>query len=515
MIKNMYVVLLFGILFGIVLAMPFNSGSNVIVSGDGGGGCCNPFDQDLNTTDDVDFNTVNLPNGNSYLINDITVLRYNSTTGSIYLGENTGLNDVKDLNTFIGKKAGYNFAGGTGKTTAIGESSGASSSGNQCVHIGSNAGGSSSANYQVNIGAVAGKLNAGSQSVGVGYRALEGNDNNYAVGIGTYAGYSNSGSGSVMTGAYSGYQNSGAFSTFNGHYSGYGNSGGYTYSTGFESALGNSGSGSICLGYEAGENNIISYLFEVKQNVSRDIPLMRGFFDRNLFALFYDDPANALDVNGSLCVGENYVGTEAPTNGAMIEGVTLINKTRATGGYDLEVEGDIVCRSVDETSDIRVKTFIAELPSPAVKEFCEAISIWLFSWNNYSYITEDYEECEDINNYFYIDENESYWENRTECRIKSRVVGIDFGETTEDYDIGIPAQPLFNYIKNTFGEVFAHAIVHVPDNESVELWDVNYKSISLIFARYSQIIAQELEDLESRFDSLEEWCIGFGYVPPE
>jgi len=126
MIKNMYVVLLFGILFGVVLAMPFNSGDRVIVSGDGGGGdCCNPFNQDLNTTDNVHFNRINttdyINTNDSYYI-DGNELIFSNDYGSYFFGTDIGNPTTSNSfgigkNSFSGSGGGNSYSYGFGHST--------------------------------------------------------------------------------------------------------------------------------------------------------------------------------------------------------------------------------------------------------------------------------------------------------------------------------------------------------------------------------------------------------------
>jgi len=288
----------------------------------------------------------------------------------------------------------------------------------------------------------------------------------YSTGIGTQTGKYSSGSGSVYIGNLAGTYNSGDNSL----------------GIGARSLYNNSGSECIAIGYQQLMDNSKSQLFSVGQAKINPIPLMVGNF-----------------TNG-------HVG---------------INCTEPNVDYMLDVNGDIECESLDEVSDIRAKTLISTLGKNKVKQFCENVTIWGFLWNEYGYNSYNETHCYtyEVFNYSYFDEelNESVmvYDNVTECYNETIFTDLYFGEPTDDFDIGIPAQLLFNYVKNTFGEEFAHAIVYVPEDESTELWNVNYKSVSLIFARYSQIIANELKQLEDRVDAMEEFLMQYGYVPPE
>lgn len=120
----------------------------VLVSTGGGG---NPFDQDLNTTNDVTFNTVSLTNG--------AVIKDNAS----------------DSISFGGGAGASSQGGGA---VAIGEGAGNNTQGNQAVAVGRGSG-----NYQQGVGAVgigfcAGATEQGDYSVAIGFKAARGNMDN-------------------------------------------------------------------------------------------------------------------------------------------------------------------------------------------------------------------------------------------------------------------------------------------------------------------------------------------------
>ena len=53
----------------------------------------------------------------------------------------------------------------------------------------------------------------------------------------------------------------------------------------------------------------------------------------------------------------------------------------------------------------------------------------------------------------------------------------------------------------------ADGLGHAPDDESIELWNVNYRAVSMIFARYTQIIAEELEYNNVMTEKLVNWAM--------
>jgi len=637
MIKNMYVVLLFGILFGIVLAMPFNGGDHVIVSGDGGGGdCCNPFNQSLNTTDDVDFNTVDALDG--YYLDGNLVLDIYATGRSIFIGEESHV--VNDT-VFIGYKSGEDSTGDDsvgiglfaledntgGGCNAIGENALKNNEGIGCNAVGYYAGYSNDENYCNLFGRYAGRENTGSgyylnafgyyagyrnekgncnffgyragiynkgtSSVGIGTNALDTNGKDYATAVGHYAGRLNSGTTSTMIGGYAGQDNTGSRLSCLGYQAGKGNTGSYVdafgYRAGYENAddlntfigsnsgEGASGKDNACLGYKSGKDTDSDYCTFIGimsgqnsgslgfNSVGLGYYSLVGCNNNWVVSLgaysgsgntgnkttsvgSYSSNSNTGDEctgigykslysnSGDRCIGIGYESLMDNTNddyfsvgntddilmiGNMSTGHLTINGSIVNENYTLDVEGDIECESLDEVSDMRAKTFISGLGKNKVKSFCENVTIWGFVWNEYgyNYVNRSYNSSYFLHNYSYFDEelNETVDVMDEIFEQHNYTVATDlwFGEPTDEFDIGIPAQLLFNYVKNTFGEEFAHAIVYVPENESVELWNVNYKSVSMIFARYSQIIANELKQLEDRVDAMEEFLMQYGYVPPE
>ena len=589
MIKNLYVVLLFGIMVGIVLGMPFDNGVHNAVVSAGGGSCCNPFDQDLNTTDKVHFEQINTSgninigsNTSAYMYDGVQALKLAKGTDDFYVNTLVGVNAGNSLanrQTAIGYNAGYLNTGAS--QTATGYNAGYLNTGDYQTTSGYAAGYSNSGIYQTAWGYAAGKQNSGIYQTVSGYAAGYSNTGIYQTASGFYAGRENTGDYQVALGRHAGYRNTGDYTNAVGNYALRDNSGTYSNAFGYSALRYNSGAGSNAFGYSAlhsnnGDNNtafghmafnswtndisedvdvvlfadndvtITGHGFGVADTIINLLPSTTGVLPTGLSAgvnQWTVVDADTLSCNtdtftnagtGTLTLHSNTIFTnsgafgnnaEPDASNQIVLGDTSLTQVKTTGsiyssgagdnyfaghvgintstptvGYVLDVDGDIECVSVDQTSDIRVKTFIAELPAAAVKEFCENLSIWLFAWHNYSYVYEKNMVCFYIP---YFNDTTEEWEYITEYYNKSTLVGLDFGSATENYDIGIPAQPLFNYINDTFGEVFAHAIVHVPDNQDLELWNVNYKSVSLIFARYSQIIANELKQLEARVDAME------------
>ena len=601
MIKNLYVVFMFGILFGVILAMPFQSVERVLVSADGGGGgggCCNPFDQNLNTTDDVDFNTVNV--SDSYYLDGVSLIRGNNTVHSFFIGEDAGDDSPDEETCYVGFKAGYRADSGANSrcvgigsysmyynegisSVGIGYRAGSNNDASKCVMLGEYSGylNNAAAGYLNGLGYYAGAYNLGSNCNFIGYRSGIMNEKNFCSGIGTnslaynkglyasgfgyYSGYQNSGGYPCFFGSYTGQQNSGNncagmgsqtlrynegdYACGFGYYSGYKNKGfafsGLGYRTGYEA--GTNADYLTAVGYSAGRkcngtnNAYLGYNSGYEAGVSHDVSALgysTGYTSVSNYSVYIGSRAG-YNHGGDHCM---YLGEGAGMNldetqtmrmkmenvnrfdlicGNFSTGNVAINTSTINYDYTLDVNGDIECESLDEVSDMRAKTFISGLGKNKVKSFCENVSIWGFVWNEYGYNTVNETVVINMSEVIggYIDNETGEWveifNNYTVYENISRPTDLYFGEPTDEFDIGIPAQLLFNYVSDTFGEEFAHAIVHVPENDSVELWNVNYKSVSMIFARYSQIIANELKQLEDRVNALEEFLSLYGYVPPE
>lgn len=154
-------------------------------------------------------------------------------------------------------------------------------------------------------------------------------------------------------------------------------------------------------------------------------------------------------------------------------------------------------------SDMRAKTKVIEnLPEKYVKRFCENVS----QHGIMIYALHDNGQYEDGT--IWIDENANY----------------------SNIDIGIGAQLLFNWLNNTdlfgiYAEKLAHTIVYKPEDETKDLWSVDYESVTLIYCKYTEFLNEDILQLredateeiaKNRFHikALENWAEQFGYTPP-
>lgn len=127
-------------------------------------------------------------------------------------------------------------------------------------------------------------------------------------------------------------------------------------------------------------------------------------------------------------------------------------------------------------SDSRVKSWINELPKDKVISFCENVSIMMYN---------------PINSWF------------NEFGI------LQFGDVNVNkINVGISAQDLYNYVNVTFGEKYANAVVHKPQNESTGFWSVSYRNVQMIFDRMTQIN-------HNRITNIENFLLLYGYDPNE
>ena len=139
--------------------------------GSGGGG--NPFDQDLNTDDSVDFLDVNVDNGysqegkilSSFVPNDGILLgtEVSTTTGaySTFIGKHTLINNTSNNIISIGYESGQNSTLGSDYAINIGNYAGMTDAKIGSINLGFNSGMDTPGEYSINIGFNSGKLETG------------------------------------------------------------------------------------------------------------------------------------------------------------------------------------------------------------------------------------------------------------------------------------------------------------------------------------------------------------------
>lgn len=149
------------------------AGSNISLSSDvnsitinSTGG--NPFDQDLNTTDDVTFNSTNTADG--YKIGTDLVFNYDSANTNYNFGVGAGGSSTGNNNFNIGTDAGKNC------------------SSTFSFHLGTNAGDNATGNYNFFIGTFSGRFaSSGNNNVGIGYQTLRSVQSSANIAIGELA----------------------------------------------------------------------------------------------------------------------------------------------------------------------------------------------------------------------------------------------------------------------------------------------------------------------------------------
>src|SRR3989338_2431413 len=195
----------------------FNNGTKV-------GTTMNIFNQNLNTTNNVTFNNVNIADGQSYLYNGYQALRLANGTDNHY------------ANIFVGVSAG--------NSTALRQ-----------IAIGYAAGQLNTGDYQTAIGYNAGYQNNATQQTAIGYGTGYQNTGNYQTALGHFAGRQNNASFQTVTGYYAGYQNKGASQTAMGYFAGRQNAGDYQTVIGFQAGYLNNATQQTAIGYAAGYSN--------------------------------------------------------------------------------------------------------------------------------------------------------------------------------------------------------------------------------------------------------------------
>ena len=315
------------------------------------GSAGNPFDQSLNTTENVTFANVTATtyfgdgsqltgisasggditgNGTtnylpryfnaSYLTDSII---YDDGTGNVGIGTtapsykldvigNININNesaylydgVQALKLTKGGEVGY-------YSTVVGYEAGNSASSKQTV-LGYNAGHLATGITQTAFGVYSGYKNTGSQQ---------------SV-FGISAGWENSGTNQIAFGYRAGRDNIGNNQIGIGYLAGIDNSGNQVTGLGYGTNQNNSGDNVVALGYEAGKDNTIDNQFIVQQANINAVPLIQGDFASGNVGIGTSTPQNKLDVEGDAVIGATYSGTNtAPTNGLLVEGNVGIGTT--------------------------------------------------------------------------------------------------------------------------------------------------------------------------------------------
>lgn len=142
-------------------------------------------------------------------------------------------------------------------------------------------------------------------------------------------------------------------------------------------------------------------------------------------------------------------------------------------GFELDVNGDIQCTRLDETSDWRIKENFVDVDDDTILRLCRNLRLYLYEYHNFT--TGDGNTSDN-------------W--------------INFSCDSDTFGYSPVAQEVYMQLNNSFGEDIARSVVHVGSEH--ELWSLNNNVIQYIFARGWQIN-------DARMTNMENWLMKYGY----
>jgi len=216
------------------------------------------------SVDNLNANTININNsltigGQNRLIMEpkISIGSTNNggmdqETGSIAIGQNTGVNNQRQNSIAIGNNTGNDNQGEN--SISIGQNAGSLNQGINSIALGSNAGYTNQREYSIAIGYQAGYDIQNSNAIAIGYQAGYTSQQLNTVAIGYRAGYSGQTSSAVAIGYQAGYSGQKINSVAIGNLAGNLNQDGAGIAIGNRAGFINQRSNAIAIGNQAGSN---------------------------------------------------------------------------------------------------------------------------------------------------------------------------------------------------------------------------------------------------------------------
>ena len=187
---------------------------------------------------------------------------------------------------------------------------------------------------------------------------------------------------------------------------------------------------------------------------------------------FIEAGRSFLVINGSYAGGDNlgsiWVFRVPDVVDGDTEQFTFTADNSKTQGSLLAVSGEITHYGSTDISDERVKEFISILSFEKAKDFVSATDFWSFYWKNHEVANETH--------------------------------GLLIDETSDDMDMGISAQHLYEIATETLGKGYAKILVNRGNED--KLWSINYERVLMVYGQCLKGVIREQDNQQAFLESI-------------